>query len=112
MAITIVAYGLSHGWWNTALKGLLIGEIGGGYVFYSLLRQGHLNDGVEGPALFAAGVVGMFMRFLVLGIVMFVAYKVHANIVTTLIGYLLGFILIFFGLASYLRKPASSSAGK
>jgi hypothetical protein len=112
VSATLVAFGVSHGWWNTLFKGLMVGEAGGAYVVYSLLRQGHLNDGLQGAALFAAGVVGMVMRFLVLGMVMFIAYKVHANFVATLIGYLSGFILIFFGLSSYLRKPTSTSAGK
>ncbi|MCF8567153.1 hypothetical protein LLE49_20755 [Alicyclobacillus tolerans] len=91
--------------WRSELNGLLIGEVGGAYVVYSLIRQGHLNDGLEGTALFASGMLGTFTRLLVLAVVMIAAIKLpHVNVYAALIGYLLGFVLIFAGLYGFARN--------
>ncbi|MCI0183368.1 ATP synthase subunit I [Sulfoacidibacillus ferrooxidans] len=95
------------------MNGLLLGELGGAYVFYSMVRQGHLRDGLEGKALFASGMLGMFTRFVVLVAVMIVAVKSpHVNPFTTLVGYLLGFVLIFVGLYGFSKNERSTPGGK
>ncbi|MCY0876646.1 MAG: hypothetical protein OWT28_10325 [Firmicutes bacterium] len=86
------------------INGLLLGEAGAAYVVYSMLRQGHLKDGMTGAPLFASGMMGMFTRLVVLGTVMIVAVKTPGiNPIATLVGYLLGFVLIFFGLLGIVR---------
>ena len=92
------------------LNGLLLGEAGGAYVVYSMVRQGHLKDGLEGKALFASGMMGMLTRLVVLAAVMVVAVKTPGvNPITALAGYLLGFVFIFFGLYGLARNRVKSS---
>ncbi len=95
------------------INGLLLGEVGGAYVYYSMVRQGHLRDGLEGNALFASGMLGMITRLVVLIAVMVVAIKSpDVNPFTALVGYLLGFALIFFGLYGFAKRGRTSSGGK
>lgn len=92
------------------MNGLLLGEVGGAYVVYSMVRQGHLKDGLEGKALFASGMMGMLTRLVVLAAVMVVAVKTPGvNPITALVGYLLGFAFIFFGLYGFARNRVKSS---
>ncbi len=92
------------------MNGLLLGEAGGAYVVYSMVRQGHLKDGLEGKALFASGMMGMLTRLVVLAAVMVVAVKTPGvNPITALLGYLLGFVFIFFGLYGLARNRVKSS---
>lgn len=116
MAILFVATAVvdvfSHGSFRNAVRGLLIGEIGGVYVMFSMIRQGHLKDGLMGNALFAAGMVGMVMRWVALGLVLYVAYKLHASFVGALLGYLSGFGIIFISLSSFLRNPGTRTGQK
>ncbi|MHB1628534.1 MAG: hypothetical protein ACYCVB_09220 [Bacilli bacterium] len=92
------------------MNGLLLGEAGGAYVVYSMVRQGHLKDGLEGKALFASGMMGMLTRLVVLAAVMVVAVKTPGvNPITALAGYLLGFVFIFFGLYGLARNRVKSS---
>lgn len=95
--------------WRPVMNGLLVGEAGGAYVVYSMLRQGHLKDGLQGVPLFASGMMGLFTRLLVLCAVMIVAVKApDVNPIATLAGYLLGFVLIFFGLLGMVKGPVQS----
>jgi hypothetical protein len=104
IGLTILAW-LVFFMWRAAMNGLLLGELGGAYVVFSMIRQGHHNDKMEGPALFASGMLGMFTRLIVLGLVMFISLKVpHFNPFTALIGYLLGFVFIFVGLYGYAKN--------
>ncbi|MHB1684751.1 MAG: hypothetical protein ACYCYO_18315 [Bacilli bacterium] len=92
------------------MNGLLLGEVGGAYVVYSMVRQGHLKDGMMGRALFASGMTGMLTRLVVLVTVMVVAVKTPGvNPITALVGYLLGFACIFFGLYGFARNRVKSS---
>lgn len=105
-AVTVLAWPLLPVF-RSAINGLLLGEAGGAYVVYSMLRQGHLKDGMTGTPLFASGMMGMFTRLVVLGTVMIVAVKSHGiNPIATLVGYLLGFVLIFFGLLGIVRSTS------
>lgn len=91
------------------VNGLLLGEMGGAYVVYSMIRQGHLKDGLAGAALFASGMMGMLTRLVVLVAVMIVAVKTpNINPFTALVGYLLGFVLVFFGLYGFVRNGVKS----
>lgn len=82
------------------------GELGGAYVVLSLIHQGHPNDNTRGTALFASGMLGMFTRILVLVAVLVVAeeLKRYINPYFALIGYLLGFVIIFAGLYGIARN--------
>ncbi|PWI58017.1 hypothetical protein BM613_06115 [Sulfoacidibacillus thermotolerans] len=95
------------------MNGLLLGELGGAYVYYSMIRQGHLRDGLQGKALFASGMLGMVTRFVVLIAVMVVAVKSPGvNPFAALVGYLLGFVLLFFGLYGYAKNRRITPGGK
>jgi hypothetical protein len=112
IGLTILAW-LVLGMWRDAMNGLLLGELGGAYVVFSMIRQGHHNDNMEGPALFASGMLGMFTRLIVLAIVMFVSLKVpHFNPFTALIGYLFGFVFIFVGLYGYAKNQGPTPKAK
>lgn len=92
------------------MNGLLLGELGGAYVVYSMIRQGHVKDGMEGRVLFASGMLGMFTRFIVLVAVIVVAVKTPGvNPLAALGGYLLGFALIVFGMWGYARNRRKAS---
>lgn len=93
---------------RSVLEGLLVGEGGGAYVVYSMIRQGHRNDRVTGSALFASGIAGMFTRLVVLAVVLLAAIKIHVSAVSALGGYLLGYVFLFSGLAGFLRNPAEN----
>jgi len=91
------------------LIGLLIGELGGAYVVYSLIRQGHRNDEVTGAALFGSGMLGMITRIVVLAVAIIVAMKTHTSAVLALGGYMLGYVLTFIGMAGYFRSNTTTS---
>lgn len=94
--------------WRVEVNGLLLGEVGGAYVVYSMIRQGHVNDGTQGPILFASGIIGMVTRWAVLAAVIVIAVKVPSiNVYTAVIGYMFGFVLIIAGLYSYVRNQSS-----
>lgn len=94
--------------WRVEVNGLLLGEVGGSYVVYSMIRQGHVNDGTQGPILFASGIIGMVTRWAVLAAVIVIAVKVPSiNVYAAVVGYMLGFILIIAGLYSYVRNQSS-----
>jgi len=93
---------------RSVTEGLLVGEVGGAYVVYSMIRQGHRNDTVKGSALFASGIVGMFTRLIVLATVLLAAIKLHVSAVSSLGGYLMGYVFLFSGLAGYLRNPGEN----
>jgi hypothetical protein len=95
--------------WHHIVTGLLFGEFGGAYVVHSMVRQGHHNDDTAGAALFASGVVGFVTRIVVLAVVLIAAIKSGTSAVSALAGYLSGYILVFTGLAGYVRNPDSSS---
>lgn len=88
------------------MNGLLIGEVGGAYVVYSMIRHGHHKGELEGKALFASGILGMFARFVVLIAIMVIALKTRHSInpYTALVGYCLGFVWIFVGLYGIARN--------
>lgn len=112
LALTLIAWLALKGF-RTQLNGLLLGELGGAYVVYSMIRQGHLRDGLQGKALFASGILGMVTRFVVLIAVLIVALKTpHVSAVAALVGYLFGFILVFLGLYGYARNRAPISGEK
>lgn len=105
--LTLVVWLIARDW-RTAMNGLVLGEVGGAYVVYSMIRQGHVNDGTQGTILFASGIIGMVTRWVVLAAVMVVALKVpHINVYTAVIGYMLGFVFIFAGLYGYVRDQNS-----
>jgi hypothetical protein len=92
------------------MNGLLLGEAGGAWVVYSMLRQGHLRDGMQGAPLFLSGMLGMGTRFLVLIAVMVVAVKTpDVSPIFTLVGYLLAFVLVAVGVSGFLKKQGASS---
>lgn len=94
--------------WHDICNGLLLGEAGGAGVVYSMIRQGHLRDGVKGAGLMVSGVVGYFTRMVLLIAVIIVAVKVpHVNVIAALVGYLLGFVFIVVGL---YKSPAGRPA--
>lgn len=90
--------------WRPLFGGLIIGEIGGGASVASMFRQGHANDDLQGPMLMLSGVIGYFIRILVLVAVMLVASRVHVNVYASLVGYLLGFAILVTALYGYARK--------
>jgi nitrate/nitrite transporter NarK len=102
------------GGWRVAISGLLLGELGGLYVVFSMFRQGHHNDQMQGTALFASGMVGMFTRLILIVLIMVISLKFRAifNPYTALIGYVLGFVFVFAGLYGYARNPDSTSQEK
>lgn len=91
-------------------EGLLLGEVGGAYVIFSMIRQGHLQDEATGNALMLSGMLGMFTRFIVLAVVMVIAIKLPpVNPYTTLAGYLLGLVIMVSGMAIHERsKPKTT----
>ncbi|GEO24746.1 hypothetical protein AAC03nite_05310 [Alicyclobacillus acidoterrestris] len=100
--------------WRVALNGLLLGEVGGFYVVFSMIRQGHHNRDTQGAALFASGMVGMFTRLILIAAIMVISLKFRAvfNPYTALIGYLLGFVFVFVGLYSYAMNPNDNTKEK
>ncbi|MCL6627267.1 ATP synthase subunit I [Alicyclobacillus shizuokensis] len=99
--------------WRSVMNGLLLGEAGGAYAVYSMIRYGHRHGGLEGKALFASGMLGMFTRLAVLAAVMVAAVKLpNVNPYAALIGYLLGFVLVFVGLYGYARNRGETPKEK
>ncbi|MBX5436397.1 MAG: hypothetical protein IRZ33_04180 [Alicyclobacillaceae bacterium] len=95
------------------MNGLVLGELGGAYVVFSMIRQGHVNDNLQGTALFASGMLGMVTRWLVLAAIIVIALKVpNINVYTALIGYMLGFVLIFAGFYGFARNQNETSGAK
>lgn len=91
--------------WHKELNGLLLGEVGGAYVVYSMIRHGHVGGGMEGRSLFLSGMIGYLTRFMVVLAGMVVAVKVPVfNPFATLVGYLLGFALVIAGMAGFARR--------
>ncbi|MBX6352103.1 MAG: hypothetical protein IRZ10_02110 [Thermoflavifilum sp.] len=89
--------------------GLLIGQLGGAYVVYSMFRQGHLRDGMQGTALFASGMFGLFTRLIVLAVVIVAAEKLpHLNVYAALVGYVLGFVWIIAGLYGLAKRRGTA----
>ncbi|SFU64955.1 ATP synthase subunit I [Alicyclobacillus macrosporangiidus] len=85
--------------WHDVTNGLLIGEAGGAGAVWSMIRQGHLHDGRQGAALMVSGIVGYFIRMLLLVAVIVIAIKLpHVHVLAALVGYLLGFALVVAGL--------------
>jgi lysylphosphatidylglycerol synthetase-like protein (DUF2156 family) len=85
--------------WHEVFNGLLLGEVGGAGVIWSMIRQGHLRDNRQGTALMVSGIIGFFTRMLLLIAVMVLAIKLpHVNVYAALAGYLLGFVIIVAGL--------------
>lgn len=113
MALTAVCL-LSLGSLRVALSGLLLGEVGGLYVVFSMFRQGHHKDNTQGTALFASGMVGMFTRLILIVLIMVVSLKFRTvfNPYTALVGYVLGFVFVFAGLYSYARNSSDNSSEK
>lgn len=104
LVLTVLAWFVLRNW-RDALNGLLLGELGGVYVVYSMIRQGHLRDRLQGKALFASGMSGMFTRMAVLAAIMVVAVKTpQVNPYLALVGYMLGFVLVFIGLVGFVRN--------
>ncbi|WP_067624863.1 hypothetical protein [Alicyclobacillus acidiphilus] len=99
---------------RVVLSGLLLGEVGGLFVVVSMIRQGHHNDDTQGTALFASGMLGMFLRLIAIVLIMVISLKFKAlfNPYTALVGYLLGFAFVFAGLYSYARNPSDNSTEK
>jgi hypothetical protein len=110
ICLTVIAW-LALGMWRHAIGGLFIGELGGAYVVVSLIGQGHRRDNMQGTALFASGMVGMFTRILALVAVMVVAehWRIYFNPYSALIGYLLGFVFIFVGLYGLASNRSTDS---
>ncbi|WP_304458393.1 hypothetical protein [Alicyclobacillus sendaiensis] len=88
-------------------SGLLLGEMGGLFVIFSMIRQGHLNDNVQGQMLFASGMVGMFARLALIVVIMVIALKFRAvfNPYAALVGYALSFVFIIIGMYRYAKNP-------
>lgn len=87
------------------MNGLLIGEVGGAYVVYSMIRHGHRRGELEGRALFTSGMIGMFARLVVLIAIMVIALKTkNVNPYAAMVGYCLGFVWIFVGLYGIARN--------
>ncbi|GGJ10929.1 hypothetical protein GCM10010885_20200 [Alicyclobacillus cellulosilyticus] len=106
-ALTLLVWFVARPW-HAVTSGLLLGEAGGAYVVYSLIRQGHLDDGMQGTALFASGMLGLFTRLVVLVAVLVVALKWKGvNPYAALAGYLLGFVLVFAGMYGIARNRGS-----
>jgi hypothetical protein len=85
--------------------GLFIGQLGGAYVVYSMIRQGHLRDETGGTALFASGMLGLFTRLIVLVLVIVAAEKLpRVNVYAALVGYLLGFVWIIVGIYGFAKR--------
>jgi hypothetical protein len=85
--------------WHEVFNGLLLGEVGGLGVIWSMIRQGHLRDNRQGTALMVSGIIGFFTRMILLIAVMVLAIKLpHVNVIAALAGYLLGFVIIVAGL--------------
>ncbi|MFB5191021.1 hypothetical protein [Alicyclobacillus fastidiosus] len=99
---------------RVAVSGLLLGELGGLYVVFSMIRQGHHNNNTQGAALFASGMVGMFTRLILIVLIMVVSLKFRTvfNPYAALIGYLLGFVFVFVGLYSYAMNPSDNTKEK
>jgi hypothetical protein len=98
--------------WRPVWNGLLLGEAGGAYVVYSMIRQGHLKDGLQGTALFASGMLGLFTRLVVLVVVIVAAEKMpRVNVYAALVGYLLGFVWIIVGMYGF-AKSRGTIAGR
>ncbi|MCL6515821.1 ATP synthase subunit I [Alicyclobacillus sp.] len=97
MALTVIARFVLP--WHDVTNGLLIGEAGGAGAVWSMIRQGHLRDQRAGAALMVSGIVGYFIRMVLLIAVIVVAIKLpHVHVLAALVGYLLGFALIVAGL--------------
>ncbi|GMA50928.1 hypothetical protein GCM10025857_22850 [Alicyclobacillus contaminans] len=86
--------------WSDVLNGLLIGEVGGLGVVWSMTREGHLRDNLQGTALMLSGAIGYATRMVLLVAVIIIAIKLpHANVIAALAGYLLGFVFVVAGLS-------------
>ncbi|MBF8376938.1 hypothetical protein IW967_03490 [Alicyclobacillus mali] len=88
-------------------SGLLLGEVGGLFVIFSMIRQGHLNDDVQGQLLFASGMMGMFARLALIVVIMVISLKFKAlfNPYAALVGYALSFVFIIIGMYRYAKNP-------
>ncbi len=92
--------------WQKELNGLLLGEVGGTYVVYSMIRHGHVGGELAGRSLYISGMLGYLTRFMVVLAGMIVAVKVPIfNPYLTLVGYMLGFALVIIGMAGFVKKP-------
>ena len=92
--------------WHRELSGLLLGEAGGAYVVYSMIRHGHVSGELMGRSLYISGMLGYLTRFMVVLAGMIVAVKVPIfNPYATIVGYMLGFALVIIGMAGFVRKP-------
>lgn len=113
IGLTVLSW-LFLGPWRIVVNGLLLGELGGLYVVFSMIRQGHHNDDTQGTALFASGMVGMFTRLILIVAIMVVSLKFRTtfNPYTALIGYLLGFVFVFVGLYRYAMNRDEISKEK
>lgn len=110
IVLTLVVW-IFAGTWRQIVGGLFIGELGGAYVLLSLIGMGHRNDDMQGTALFASGMFGMFTRIIALIIVMVVAEHWHTyfNPYTALVGYLLGFVFVVAGLYGFAKSRNTDS---
>ncbi|KPV42816.1 hypothetical protein [Alicyclobacillus ferrooxydans] len=110
IVLTVIAWIAIRGL-HQLIGGLFIGELGGAYVLVSLIGQGHRNDDMEGTALFASGMLGMFTRIIALVIVMVVAehWRTYFNPYTALVGYLLGFVFVVAGLYGFAKSRKTDS---
>ena len=92
--------------WHKELNGLLLGELGGAYVVYSMIRHGHVGGELAGKSLYISGMLGYVTRFMVVLAGMIVAVKLPLfNPYMTIIGYMLGFALVIIGMAGFIKKP-------
>ncbi len=90
--------------------GLLLGQVGGAYVIFSMIRQGHLKDGLSGKPLMLSGMLGMFTRYIVLIMVILIAIKTPpVSPYTALVGYLLGLVVFVAGMAIHERTRRTVS---
>lgn len=107
LVVTLIVWALV-GPWRQLIGGLFVGELGGAYVVLSLT---HRNDDMEGTALFASGMIGMFTRIIALVVVMVIAehWRTYFNPYMALVGYLLGFVFVVAGLYGFAKSRNTDS---
>ncbi len=106
LVLTVIAR-LALPFWHKGLNGLLLGEVGGAYIVYSMIRHGHVGGELSGRSLYISGMLGYLTRFMVVlaGMIVAVKLPVVFNPYATIVGYILGFVLVIVGMASFVKKP-------
>lgn len=107
LVLTLIVWVFAGGW-RQLVGGLFIGELGGAYVLLSLT---HRNDDMEGTALFASGMIGMFTRIIALVAVIVIAehWRTYFNPYMALIGYMLGFVFVVAGIYGFAKSRNTDS---